>query len=424
MRTANWWGYGLLGLLGLVLLAGFVTLALIDPNRFRPQIAAAVLEATGRELELEGSLQWSLWPRLAVSVGPGQLRDPRASTEAPILRWSDLGFGARWLPLLRGQLELGRIRIDAPTLALRIDARGRNNWQLPQATDAAGPSRWSFAIDALELRDGALEFTDARASRRIVIDQISLTSAAWQGEGPLRLELAGRLVQPGPITEFELETTVSYAVERLELADMTAKLSLLMAKGDRLDLDIALPLAESDLSNNQHRAPTIDVRSPVGKAALTLSDVSLDLSGAEPLGAANLDLRADSLRQVLQSIGQALPTRDPAVLGAVSLATQIELQPQLLRARELRLSIDEYTFAGELRRLSADGVLEFELSAPQLDIGRYAAPDDPGAEPFKFPLDALRALRARGVLRIESATLDDVRMEGVELRLRDNADPP
>ena len=49
--------------------------------------------------------------------------------------------------------------------------------------------------------------------------------------------------------------------------------------------------------------------------------------------------------------------------------------------------------------------------------GRYIPPTDPQSEPFVLPTADLKALAFSGVVELEQATLDDIAMKGVTLRL-------
>ena len=66
-----------------------------------------------------------------------------------------------------------------------------------------------------------------------------------------------------------------------------------------------------------------------------------------------------------------------------------------------------------------------------LNISRYIPPTDPASEPFVLPTAMLKALLFRGSVELERATLDDIDMKGVTLRLlldekglRSGAPPP
>ena len=77
---------GLAGLIVLAVIAGVVAVLRFDPNSLKPQIIAAVRQATGRELTLNGTvhLKPSLWPTVQLSdaalSNPPGFTGPRMAT--------------------------------------------------------------------------------------------------------------------------------------------------------------------------------------------------------------------------------------------------------------------------------------------------------------------------------------------------------
>ncbi|MDH3749312.1 MAG: AsmA family protein, partial [Gammaproteobacteria bacterium] len=59
----------ILGIVAVLVIAAIAFVLLFDPNDFREDIAAEVQRKTGRELVIEGDLELSLFPWLAINVG-------------------------------------------------------------------------------------------------------------------------------------------------------------------------------------------------------------------------------------------------------------------------------------------------------------------------------------------------------------------
>ena len=72
-RIIKYFFYAVGGLLALVLVAGITFALLFDANDYREDIAARVADASGRELVIEGDLELSLFPWLAVEIGKSRL---------------------------------------------------------------------------------------------------------------------------------------------------------------------------------------------------------------------------------------------------------------------------------------------------------------------------------------------------------------
>ena len=64
---------GIIVLLVAALLAVWV---FVNPNDYKGKIAAAVKESTGRELNLSGDIKLSVFPWVALELGPASLGNP------------------------------------------------------------------------------------------------------------------------------------------------------------------------------------------------------------------------------------------------------------------------------------------------------------------------------------------------------------
>src|SRR6266704_593093 len=78
------------GVVALVLLALAVVVAIFDPNRYKPEITAAVKDKTGRTLAIEGNLRLTVCPS-ATAAGSSP-----ASTRPECRSRSCRCFPGRW----------------------------------------------------------------------------------------------------------------------------------------------------------------------------------------------------------------------------------------------------------------------------------------------------------------------------------------
>src|SRR5271167_22343 len=105
MRKARILGYlvgVIVALLAAVLLAVWL---LVNPNNYKGNIAARVKETTGRELQLPGDIKLSVFPWVALEVGPARLGNPPGFGDEPFVAISHATIRVNVLPLLRGRLE-------------------------------------------------------------------------------------------------------------------------------------------------------------------------------------------------------------------------------------------------------------------------------------------------------------------------------
>src|SRR5690554_5413384 len=96
-----------------IVIAGLMALPfVVDPNDYKDEISSQVEKATGRTLTLQGDIGLSVFPWIALELGPlslsnapGFKSDAFAQVEAAEIR-------IKLMPLLKKQLEMDTIVLD------------------------------------------------------------------------------------------------------------------------------------------------------------------------------------------------------------------------------------------------------------------------------------------------------------------------
>ena len=95
--------YLVAGIVGILVIAAVSLTLFFDPNDFRDRIEAAVKESTGRDLVV-GELDLSVFPWLAVNVGPSELGNAEGFESEQFLRFESAALSVRILPLILRQI--------------------------------------------------------------------------------------------------------------------------------------------------------------------------------------------------------------------------------------------------------------------------------------------------------------------------------
>lgn len=330
-------------LAALLVVALVVLVTLVDVNRFKPQIEQLAGERLHRRLTIDGKLTLALVPRIAVAIPHATLSERGA--DATPGGSGDAGSGARpaiaasldsarvsvaLLPLLRGRIEAGSIRIDG--LQARVERRPDGTTSIDDllhagAPGASGPIESAgsaagatpapaiglprFEIGAVELHRAQLTFDDRRnpaAHATYVLSAIELETgrlanvthapivftahlAATRPPGSADLSLSGTL-------DLDLDRGVAAATDLA--ADLKAELDGAGGGGGAADASTREPLAAALKAR----------RVAVDRASGAISIEQLDLAASGRHGTAQLDsahlaapaLAFDTVRKVL-SVG-------------------------------------------------------------------------------------------------------------------------
>lgn len=149
--------------------AACVFIARFDPNKYAPQIAAAMQDATGRTLTIGAPihLQLSLTPSLAASNL--SLSNPPGFTSPALLTLDKVEAQIALLPLLRHQLDILDLKLEGPKLYLERNAAGQADWNFtpqPAQNGQAAPNtakqqaknggKYKIALEAVDLENGQI----------------------------------------------------------------------------------------------------------------------------------------------------------------------------------------------------------------------------------------------------------------------------
>jgi AsmA protein len=407
--------------IGLVLLAALAVALLVDANAFRGSIEARVQQATGHPFALAGPIKVSWFPWLALQTGAAELGNPSGFEGPPLARWRAARIGARLFPLLRGALDIDRVRVEGLEARLIRDVDGQTNWRgifdAPSRGAPAGPHFASLA--GIELKDAAIEYLDRSTNRRVGVRALELNSGAFRAGEPLAIESRFELDagESWPRFSGSLATQLTITSETVSLVASRVEGSL--SGSPFADASVPAGFAADRLqfsrASNGLEAPSWTAQLGAAKFHGSTRGVTggehLQLSGS-------LALEPTSLRALLANFGVPIePRRDATALESFSGEMSYALDGVSLAVKPLAVVLDGTRLEGSATLAPiARGTIEFALHGERMDLTRYLGSERPGAKPFEFPTAALKKLRARGEVTLDAARVTDLQLTKVRLR--------
>ncbi len=416
MRPLKYAGIAIGGLIGLLAVALLAVWLFVDPNDYKDRIAAAVKQSTGRSLSLPGELKLSVFPWIKLQTGEASLGNQAGFGDEPFMTLKRASLSVKLLPLLRKQLEVGRIEIDGLDLALRQDAAGKGNWEEWSATPAT-PAATEEAGGASSLNLAGVAITNSRISfEDMVASDVNLDIGRVAAGVPVAVDMRMQLVaaagaKPLPLAA-KFKLTLDLAQQRYQLADLALSGSVQPAGAPRaLDWKLGMPAADLDL-----KAQTLaDAKftAQVGAAELAGSIAGTKLIDAPSL-TGSFDLKELAPRTLMQQFGMAPPvTRDNTALAKFAAQGSYAWQGGVARASNLALRLDESALTGRFAYDTGNSGMDFALTLDRINLDRYQPPPtDPNvkSEPIELPVDLLKPLRAKGTFAI-----GEIRVGGAQL---------
>ena len=320
---------------GLAILIAVATAGvfLIPKDRVMAVALEQLRQATGRDVQVKGVGQMTLWPSLGVRTGAVTVSNAPWGTQTPLFQADALDVSLDLMALISGDVQIRRVAAVAPRLALETNADGQYNWQFAPigaspSTEGSSPHARArkITVEEIEVEDAVISF--AAPDRPIErVQGIDLWFEQEAGTGSAELTLSGRLSE--------------------DAITLTADISAFEALQARQPSDVALNLRTKGGSAtfDGRLAATGDV---AGRAALDINNIGTVLAA--------LGLASDILPA---SLG-------PEIAGDVQLA----VRPSFVSLQDLTLAAGQNQVSGDLEiDLQGKPKITGKLSSTGLDLG-------------------------------------------------------
>ncbi|SHM30624.1 AsmA family protein [Vreelandella subglaciescola] len=270
-----------IGILGVVAVAAVVYVTtFLDPEDFKPRLTAVVEEHTGLNIELDGALSWSFYPRIGVSVEKTRAWLAEQDAEAPAFAAVDRAeVSVAFAPLLRGEIAVDGLTLDGMRLNLRRNEQGEGNWEPllerlaerdEQAETVLAPASAGPNADAGSL-DVALSIASVQIKNADIRFRDAQSDTFWHAE---KLNVTGNNVNP----ERSFPLKAMFTLSRHDSLDgQVLDRPPAISSDINLDTRIKLALAEHRFMLENPKLTTSSRLDPDTKAqALTLGATRID----------------------------------------------------------------------------------------------------------------------------------------------------
>ena len=332
----RWTLIGIGGLIAIAVAAVF----LIPVDTYRTPIEQAAQSATGRALHLRGSLGFTIFPEIGISVSDVAFDNAPGARDPEMASIGRMIVGVKLMPLLSRRVEVTRLLLDKPIIHLEVAKDGTGNWVFASAQPAApkegGGATADFSLSNLRVRDGTFTYYDARTGKGQELDQVDVTIDTTSFDQP-----------------FSVTGGANY-------------------KGHRLD--IAGKLGNLGAAMSQKETPaSFSLSSDVMKMNL---DGTI---GGSSTAAGKLHLEMPSLRQFATWMEVPIPAGQG--FGKLALDASVVVAPQSFSANTMKLALDGMNVQGDLalKTGGARPAISGKLAVDKLDANIYMPAESGGA---------------------------------------------
>jgi uncharacterized protein involved in outer membrane biogenesis len=344
MRALKWG----LGILAVLIAAVVIAVLTVDVNRFKPEIVAAVENATGRKLEIAQDMKLSLWP-LGVSVKQVSFANVAWGSRPQMATVGEFTAQIDLLALIGQQIKVDRLVLADVDLLLEKNRQGQANWEFQPAQTAA---------PATAPAQKTPEPKASGTSGLPVISDVSLKN----------VKLAYRDAQSGASNDVNLsELSVKQGAGGLLATRLAA-----VVDGNEIKAEGTLGSLD-DLMTQARPWPV--------KMAITVPGAKANIDGsiAQPMQAKGLALKIATDIPDLAAVASRF--------GAAAPAVPVRLQADLKDTGPQRYSLSGITAklgdsdlagSGEINLTGAKPAVKFDLASKSLDVTKLIPKDSGG----------------------------------------------
>ncbi|HWA36814.1 MAG TPA: AsmA family protein [Burkholderiales bacterium] len=437
MRILKYALFGVVGLLVLLVAAIAIFAATFDPNKYKPQIEAAVKEQTGRTLKLQGDLKVAVFPSLGADVGNVTLSELNPAQEFVSL---DSAHGSvALLPLLKGEVIVDRIRVSGLKANVIKDKNGKFNFQdLIEGKDKPRPEAKKdekkggeaggakFDIAGINIDKSSVSYKDLATGQELALTDLTLATGRIGEKADGRLQLGVTARGSKPALNARLDLAGDYKVDLPAKAYALSKVDGSL-KGtldqDTIEAKLTAPKIDIAADKASGEAVTADFRL---KGPRRNAELALKIAGIQ--GSA----KALAIPQFTATIALSGPDMPREMKVPLSGSVRADLEKETMNA-DLTSKFDESNIQAKLglAKFSPPAYV-FDVNVDKLNLDQYfppkpkAAPTTPEgkaekkAKPEDTPVDLspLKELNANGKLQVGALQAQGLKLANVKAEVK------
>ena len=417
MRILKYALFAIAGLVVLLVAAVAIFAATFDPNKYKPQIEAAVKEQTGRTLKLEGDLKVAVFPSLGADVGKVTLSELDPGRQ--FLSLDAAHASVALLPLLGGEVIVDRIRISGLKASVIKGKDGKFNFHdltepkpgaKPQAKgeDKKGgePGAAKFDIAGINIEKSALSYQDLATGQSLELSDLTLATGRIGEKADGRLQLGVSAKGSKPALNARLELSGDYKVDlpakayALSKVDGSVKGTL---EQDAIEAKLSAPKIDISADKASGEAVTADFRL---KGPRRNADLLLKIAGIE--GSA----KALAIPQFTANIALSGPDMPREMKVPLSGSIRADLEKQTANA-DLTSKFDESNIQAKLglAKFSPPAYV-FDVNVDKLNLDQYFPPKPKAAPTAPAPKEEKKGPAAQEDTPVDLSPLKDLNANG------------
>ena len=374
MKKLFKWLFRLIILLVVLVVAAIILLPIFfDPNDHKPRIQQLAADSLGREIVLNGTIEWSVFPRLALELNDVQVANESGFKGDYLAQVKTLSAGLEWLPLLKSEIKVGEIILQQPEISLQVAQSGQSNWQsiLDKPTPEPGSDTASdqhIEIKEVAIEAGQIYYKDAASGLEFNLSQVNFNSDTIKANHDTNMSLDAVIALPANNLQGQLEASWVYQ-QKLPGTSPTLLFDELSFDGQLNDVPLQLDSQGTnriDLAKDQLNIAQLSL----SYGALTLETPVMGQQLTDRLSlSGELTINPFTLDALLESMGSSLENEADNLMSGKMKWSFVD---DRLELNGVEVKLYESMISGSVKLSSVSQMQgNFNLDINQMDLDQY-----------------------------------------------------
>lgn len=418
----------------MIITAAIVLPMVIDPNDHKVTIEEKIKANIGRNARLNGDIQWSVFPWLALTFNDVTLDNEKGFKGENIAQIQQLSARVKLLPLLTKKIQIGKVVIDDATFTIQIAKNGKSNYQSilnALDTDSNNPSSntenpgSALNIEGINLNNINLNYTDAQSKTTANITQLNLTVGEINSTSSIDIETTMHLNMPESGMDVDINSEI---VAHNFLSDIDSQLIInelningKLNKESNMPLDIGLKQTGTiQVSKDTLSFPKVLIAMGNAKISTNLSGKNISKTNSSISGSYSL-VELDLNTFLTNLTGSPAVTTD--VLSDFKSSGKWSLIGKRLKLNDLEIGFDSTKVKGSADIKNLDKLFgSFKLHINNLDVDKFLGDEENNTSSSSDSSEgsAFNFGRLTGTITIDSLTASGAKLDNIKVQVKTN----
>lgn len=190
----------------------------IDVNKYKGKISQIVTEKTGKKLEIEGDISFSIFPSISLNVGKTRVLGDKEG-DKDIVSLSEFVLKLKLKPLLNKKVEVNEIKLVEPKINLVVANNGTKNWDIKKTAKSSKDKKKNdpdqaldiqeiLKVDSVTIQNAHVSYTDKTNGTKVALKDFNLATAFNALDNPISIDTKYSLYD-SKYEDFSLKGTYS-----------------------------------------------------------------------------------------------------------------------------------------------------------------------------------------------------------------------